>query len=661
MNVRRSKKACITCKRRKKRCSGGLPCEYCIKIGRPQDCEYQTKVPSKRVKVTERYLSNLKQKIKDLERQLNSTVEMEGSDDSPNTNPLIIEDESDCITEDAEPDKLEISMSRHNYRLGDSACGKFLQKIKLSLAKSCDSINDFKISELKTISFSIMPNIDLIRTLASENCPPLDEAKKCILVASKIIGADYMYMDPNYDSDIMRPIIYNTELNNENLFEHASELTRFFAYLALGCLFNEDNSPENTRSKFPGLKYFEITLKLQSELLKVYDRVADGAMIQSFLYVSYYALSLDKPELAFILIGNAIRMMFTLGYHKKTLNNSQNRIFWLCFVYDRFVAVRFGFPLMINELDIEVPLLNEGDSSIHSVSLDLYHFISQVKLARITTQIIRKIYTRNSFSFIQNCNTVLNQLKNWLDDLPIELKLDYSKFGTAKSRSTINLHINYNYSIIITTRPVLFYVFNKVISSGKSTDELFNERLLSVIKVLLESNVQAAQIQSMVMASLYFDGKMVNASFLDCHYIFSASIILIFSAFCQSLPNYTISLGFDISTLFDRVKINLEVLQHISQYNISASNFNRQLTELIELISSKNVQDAFKGTFETSHSMYSTLDEESTLNFKSAINSELLRNLDLTRILDDISDNSNSSDSVLFDNEDFMKYTNSFL
>lgn len=659
-NRQKTKKACITCKSRKKRCTGGLPCEYCTKIGKPNDCEYQTKVRSKTVKVTERYISNLKKKISDLELQLANRVDSDSRIETPSVNPLVSEDESINPSNEGAPGSLEVYLTQHNHYFGNSACGNFLHKVKLSLLKQCKCANDFKTSELKTISLDTSLNIALIESLASENCPSIEKAKTLIAVASKIIGADYMFMESNYEENIMIPIIYKSEISMINFVERATELTRFFAYLALGCLFNEDSSPENLRSKFPGLKYFETALKLQGELLKVYDRIANGAMVQSFLYVSYYALSLDKSKLAFILIGNAVRMMFTLGLHKKALNSTQNRIFWLCFVYDRLVAVRFGLPLMIDELDIEVPLLNDRNNSTCSVSLDIFHFVSQVKLAKITTHIIRNIYTRNSCSFVHNCHTVLNQLKNWLDELPKELMLDYNDFDVAKSRSTVNLHINYNYSIIITTRPVLFYVFNKITSSDKCSDEIFSDKLLSSIKVLLESSVQAAQVQSMILSNLYYDGKMVNASFLDCHYIFSATIILIFSAFCQSLPNYKISLGVDIQSLFDRVKINLKVLQCISQYNISASNFNRQLTELIELISSKEVQNAFKGNFHSAQNSHTSLNEGSSTKENSIFDSEPFRNVDLTRILEDLGGDNSPSALALFDNEDFMKYSNSF-
>lgn len=659
MSERRSKKACETCKRRKKRCSGGLPCDYCIKIDKPQECEYHTRVSSKTVKITEKYLLSLKTRIKNLERELNSTTNICESEYIPDpTSPMSSDGENAAVTNEMPSSNSEISHNVNNYYLGDSACAKYLFKMKQLLIKSCHLTNDMSNSDYRTISLDTSPKISSIELIAAEVCPPIEEAKKWISAASKIIGADYMFIEPNYEKDILESIIYNTEINHENFVTYATELTRFFTYLALGRLFNEDSSPESARSKFPGLLYFETALKLQGELLKVYDQVANSSLVLSFLYVAFYALSLDKPSFAFILVGNAIRMMLTLGYHRRVTNSINNRVFWLCFVYDRLVAVRFGFPLTINELDIEIPLLAEADNTFFSVSLDIYHFVSQVKLAKITTQIVKKIYTRNPVPFIQNCHAVLELLKNWLDDLPSDLKLDYNNF-IGRSRSTINLHINYNYSIIITTRPVLFYVFNKVVTTGKSAEELFSKQTLSIIQILLESSVQAAKIQSLVLTKLYYEGRMVNASFLDSHYVFNASVILIFAACCDAMPNYTVGFGCDVSTLFERLQINLKVLQRVSQYNLSACNFNKQLTEIIELISSQEVQTILKGVFQPPSTICTTLDDE--VRNSRVANLDLVGNLNLTRALDDIGDTKNWGESILFDNEDFVKYSNSYM
>ncbi|QLG72282.1 hypothetical protein HG535_0C06370 [Zygotorulaspora mrakii] len=657
MTKKTLKRACQVCKNRKKKCSGGLPCEYCLKICKPHECVYRSRVPRKTVSITENYLQSLKAKIRELENQLgnSSPTPTEFLQDA---NPLVSNKDEDGVI-DGGPYIDESKLSNHTFHyLGDSACRKYLSKIKQSLIKSSKLTDNPHNSDFRTISLDIAPNISLVRSLSADVCPPISEAKKCIATVYKIIGADYLFIEPGYEVDILENLIYCDTVDSTNFMRYSTEMVRFLTYLSLGCLFENSNS-DQPRSKFPGLSYFECALKLQGELLKVYDCIANTSLVQSFLYVAYYALSLDKPAFAFIQVGNAIRMMYALGHHKRTTNPDQNRVFWLCFVYDRIVAIRFGYPLTINESDVDIPLFpvppperNSPPGSI-SMSLEKYHFISQVQLARITTDIVRKIYTRNTASFIANCHLVLTQLKNWLDNLPKYLDLNLSNLKMAQSRSTINLHINYNYSIMITTRPVLFYVFNKVLTSGKGLSSLFSVKSHNTIQTLLKASVEAANLQSVILTTLYFEGVMANASFLDCHYIFSATIILIFAAFCQSLPNYTMTFGCDISTLFDRVQTNLDILQRLSQYNIPASNFNRQLTEFIDLISSKGVQTTFQGYFQ------SDLPERYE-DSKPQLDSQAIKNIDLTRVLDDMSNTNFSNDAVFFDNEDFLRYSNSF-
>lgn len=645
MKEKRVSKACNVCKHRKKRCTGELPCDYCTRIGRTQECVYHSKVPSKTVKVTERYILGLKTRIEELEQKLNHSGSPQGPGESVEGIPIASSEEYSTEVFDEVP----VGSSETSLNLGDSACAKYLIKIRQSLVRSCHIEDDTSVPNFKTITVETSPSAEKIEAIAAESRPSIENAEKWIDAASNAIGADYMFIESDYKSTVLAPLIYNGLGNNLSFIDYASELTRFFSYLALGRMFIEHSSKQKSRSKFPGLIYFETVLKLQGELLGVSDRTVNGSLVQSFLYAAYYALSLDKSSLASILVGCAIRMMFGLGFHKHPTTAKENRIFWLCYIYDRLVAVRFGFPLNLDDLDVDVlslPLVDE--KGYYSVSLETCHFVSQVKLARITTRILRSIYTKNSISFIQNCNAVLKELKTWFDDLPQNLILDLDDFNIENSRSTVNLHINYNYLIIITTRPALFYVFNKMLDGGK--DE---KKPRGIIQVLVDSCVQAAHLQSVVLAKLYHKGSMAKASFLDCHYIFNATIILILAAFCQSMPYSSINLNCDLSAVFDRVQFNLNLLQKLSKYNISASNFNRQLTEIIDLLSSKEVQSRFDGVFSTFEGH-----REPNEAVRESIEFESLGRIDLGRVLDDISD-SNSSGLALFDDEDFMRFSNS--
>lgn len=66
---RKTKRACAQCKLRKKKCTGELPCGYCIKMGKDQQCEYRARHSSKTVKITIKYLTSLKARIRELENE----------------------------------------------------------------------------------------------------------------------------------------------------------------------------------------------------------------------------------------------------------------------------------------------------------------------------------------------------------------------------------------------------------------------------------------------------------------------------------------------------------------------------------------------------------------------------------------------------------------
>ncbi|SCU86058.1 LAMI_0D00232g1_1 [Lachancea mirantina] len=584
-------KACVKCKQRKKKCSGGVPCDYCLKIDEPQGCEYKTRVKSKVAKVTERYILSLKNRIQQLEAQLAKTAsEVPENTEQPLTtsdiNPLMESENGLEYGFQAPPSKLS---TRDRY-LGLSSCAQFLKKVKQSLPNSIDAnVVASKDCTLAALKVHTEPQIDPFRIekILNEIIPDFKEARKLIQNASEMIGADYMFIEKDYADITVKKMLDRDQIPKkpEDLLQFTIELLRLMTCLALGSLFDRSNES----SRYMGVTFHRASLSLYGSLAYAFDQASSAALVQSLLNMAYFALSQNKTTFAFATVGTAIRTMFTLGYHKKTQSMIENRTFWLCFIYDRLLAVRFGFPLMIGERDINAPIFNEADESQTTVSLDVYHFVAQVKLAMITTQIISKIYMQNPFSFLHNCHAVLKQLKHWFDSLPNELKFDYDDIKTGMIRSTFNLHINYNYSIIITTRPVLLYVVNMIFSNTGDEEKTLEQGQCDLISGLLESCIQAAEIQSRILAKLYYDGKMAVCSFLDCHYIFGATIILILAGYCQMHMEQSVLYSGDIELLFDAINHNLKILQRLSEYNVVARNFNEQLTEFIETMSSKEV------------------------------------------------------------------------
>lgn len=85
---------------------------------------------------------------------------------------------------------------------------------------------------------------------------------------------------------------------------------------------------------------------------------------------------------------------------------------------------------------------------------------------------------------------------------------------------------------MMTTRPILLYVFKKTLAVGGGTEHLFPEGQLKTVNDLLEACTQAAEIKSRVLTNLSQNNKFAICSFLDCHFLFSAAVILILRVYC---------------------------------------------------------------------------------------------------------------------------------
>lgn len=584
----RAKRACVQCKLRKKKCSGELPCSYCLKIQRGQHCEYRPRFSSKTVTVSLRYLRSLKLRIQQLERKstVSQAVEntlLEESDlQIVDKNPLVESDDEATplrgdatITEPVENDVGSDDTKKHY--LGVSSCPNFLSKICDVFIASGLSSGQTQGVETKLTYLEASIEAQELGIEAKNRLPSIDKAYGLIKIAEKTIGADYMYIEPDYVAEVMRKRIYapNIPQAETEAIEYMSEMARIYAYLALGSLFSHKSEPILS----PGLQYYKTGLMLQASLLRDYDHPRSDCFIQTYLYLAFYSLSLNKLSFAFSLVGISVRTMLSLGYHKRTVTFAQNRSFWLCFIYDRLLSIRVGLPAMIDDADIEIPFFQ-----LETLSLNNYYFSSHVKLAKITTLITTELYNKNAVSFLPSCHKILKRLKSWLEELPQGLGLDYDNIKKWETRSIYNLHINYHFLIIITTRPVLFYVFKKVLIEDKDADNISSAREMKIVNALVRACTEAAEILSRVLTQLFYDGDFAVCSFLDCHFVFSATIILILRTYCQTIPNNELAYGTDKRELYDLIQSNLKILWTLSAHNHAAASFSNQLTEFIKLI-----------------------------------------------------------------------------
>jgi hypothetical protein len=201
---------------------------------------------------------------------------------------------------------------------------------------------------------------------------------------------------------------------------------------------------------------------------KVMKRLRDSVKsrlchVQAALLMALY-LDMDDGDVEsaqWCTVGNAIRMAQDLGLHRSCAKwnlprseiETRHRVFYACYVMDRWLGARAGKPLTIldRDFDAEMPSPYEitDDSTDTNLGAPIYRsFIALIKLSEILGRVLKSLYAPNAK--IANTNAGLDdptilavferRLLNWKNSLEEPLdgaylsKLDKGTFYFTKIR-----------------------------------------------------------------------------------------------------------------------------------------------------------------------------------------------------------------------------------
>lgn len=128
---------------------------------------------------------------------------------------------------------------------------------------------------------------------------------------------------------------------------------------------------------------------------------------------------------------------------------NSRRVWWTVYIFDGLISSRLGHP-MISDGCVDAPFPSQDNlpAADKDDFFDPMQLIANIRLCRITGSILSLIYGGPSpgeaGSFIRNVHTILNQLKEVDAELPMELKLDHTRFPAYGSRSVASLRLHFN-------------------------------------------------------------------------------------------------------------------------------------------------------------------------------------------------------------------------
>ncbi|EFX06169.1 c6 zinc finger domain containing protein [Grosmannia clavigera kw1407] len=561
---RRSSAACRRCHTHKIKCSGGTPCRGCIRSRKADECVYPRK--EKKVTVSESFIKNLEAERERLKRAIEKPQLGSAYEDG--------EDDAAMAAEVANPvmeQRAEFASAPKPVYVGAAACTAFADlvwhHVQTSSGSSQSAVCASTSTCTNTTSSPSSPAPSAPRQVAVFNHPTLRRAmidgchefrtgsgaapalalpsqSYATLLAQvvlKFVGQDYHLVrkrsflekvDQVYARSARSGVSYDgtpSAAPPDRRF-----LCRMFITFALGELYLRKSAvTTDGQQAIPGTHFY-----LQAvELFEEHYEDPDIEYIETLLLMSFYSHALNRKNSAYNYAGMALRLSVALGLHRNMTYGAETpaveienrrRVWWTVYMFDRLCSSKLGHPVMIKDADIDAPLpsMDGLTADERDDFFDAAHLVANIGLARITGRLLDlayKIHRPHERTFIRDIHQILTSLKEWEASLPADLRPGPTKTPSYVSRPVASLRLHFNQCVILTTRPVLLFVFRGYVRQQTPSAS-------PTVMALSEACIVAARASHRLLKQLWMDGAIATFGYFDAHYIFSSTLVLVLAS-----------------------------------------------------------------------------------------------------------------------------------
>ncbi|KAM0241774.1 hypothetical protein ACHAPO_001468 [Fusarium lateritium] len=527
-DARKTSLACLTCRKKKVRCSGTTPCQYCTKRG--LDCT----VPEHGHK--RMYMAN---RIEELESKL-ARYERDGYDGLPSTLPP----RASAILAGSSLSSSHTFGSRVQDLLGSSRA-ELEQSGKPWISPEANQVHEI-ISHPWRLSSNDFPKL-----------PPRHEAQRLLDTALFYIGQSQHHIDAREFSDKMWAFYQNRDdpAQLESLW-----VLEMILMIAIGTLFDAD--PEGN-DEFSGVVLFDYAHRNVPTLSDLRFKGKIG--IEIFALFAIYLGNMNRKEEAYLYISTAMRLAISQKYHRvcgtRHLMQSErvhmNRLWWTIYMQERRLAAATGNPPSIGDEAINIPLPTDSPGFP-----PVGPMCTNIKIARATGRILAVLYNpedESEHTFIPRVQDIVKSLYEISQEIPSDSVTDVYNLGRDQSlRTTASLHLMLFQATILTIRPIMLHAAKLILSGHGPTGEQLHA---SPLGRLSRTCAEAARRQLKVVATLRKRNMIAIFGFYDFEASFSAAFIMILAAILDSVCE-------------DNLKISpkpgltqaLEELQHLADH-----------------------------------------------------------------------------------------------
>ncbi|KAI1173901.1 hypothetical protein F4777DRAFT_416198 [Nemania sp. FL0916] len=194
--------------------------------------------------------------------------------------------------------------------------------------------------------------------------------------------------------------------------EDKRNLALAYAAMALGCMYNVS---DHSATKTPAYKEsIDEALNFYSSarfFLQDITECRDLTSLQALLFMILFLQSISNLSTCYGFVGIALRSALRMGLHRHLPHvkldpiesETRRRVFYICRQMDTYVSALLGFPLLLNDDDIDQLLPTAVDDQFitkdgittpppHTPSSYIEAFNAHVKLMDLLSKVVRNVY-----------------------------------------------------------------------------------------------------------------------------------------------------------------------------------------------------------------------------------------------------------------------------
>lgn len=553
--------ACLTCRKKKRRCDGNQPCRYCYQ--RHMECDY----PNVAKPVTSKSAPNLSSNLNcDTTPTSNSPLMKKEENDISLFKDLIHKKHAEQHLDEGLVFSSPVNKSRNviDYkRIVETLFTKdnLEQIVKKNINNNNNNnngsdINEYLVNLIETnINKESLLNLNGVRIGNTTILPPREIALKLIMKTWNYACILFRFYHRPTLIKILDSL-YENKHHPRTLDDIRAEAL-IYSVLAVGALFSKDDNTTSTDvCADDGVKFF-----IKSKTLIDFSDVSDIYSIQTLFMLTLFLQCSANLKACYHYIGIALRSAVKEGLYKSSSllgptpieDETKKRLFWSIYKVDIYMNCIFGLPpsMDMDNIDQELPL-DVDDERITSTGIiesqdkTDYHKISSCGMNNEHTKLIlvmSKIYeytsqlTLSKILHRTELQTRINdlevQLDRWYDQLPSELKPTYKMTSMAENDYYLKpqklLQLDFLLTKLILYKPFFHFITLNV-------DEYPN------LEFQIQMSMNCIKI-SIEIIRLSYD--MINMNLLNGTYWYAIHTIY-YSFVCLTIYKYQLKGRFEI-------------------------------------------------------------------------------------------------------------------